>query len=193
MVDAGLNAFQILQNELLAREGNRQTMGLGFRLAIIEDKIGNAEATAKNGRVWKLNHALVPLKCLTPDARRRAETERRRLAKIKGADRRKDEKDPVKHMRDNEIWEVCRCFPRTLLEFKELQFHPADVQECMDFYFVRAYDADMRAVDLDSLADVEDNMEACMEELAMSWGLDWMKIEGLSLPPRGSRRTSTGH
>lgn len=34
----------------------------------------------------------------------------------------------------------------------------------------------------DRLRDVQYHIEACLEELAIAWGLDWFRIEGLSLP-----------
>ena len=55
----------------------------------------------------------------------------------------------------------------------------------MEFYDVPAYRLDQRLVDIDiddGLKDITMNLETCMEELAMSWGLNWHRIEGLSLP-----------
>lgn len=34
----------------------------------------------------------------------------------------------------------------------------------------------------DNLVDVKLNLEACLEELAATWGLDWFRIGGLALP-----------
>lgn len=122
MAGLGLNVYQVIQNELLAREGNRSTLGIGFRLAIIETKINNAEAISRNGRVWKLHHSITPVKALTPQARRAAKAQERRLLRLQGGDKHKDPKDPTKLIREEEVWEVCDGFPRTVLEFKELQF-----------------------------------------------------------------------
>ncbi|KAK5088121.1 hypothetical protein LTS08_004820 [Lithohypha guttulata] len=187
MAEIGLNVYQVIQNELLAREGDRQSLGLGFRLAIIEIKITNCENTARNGRIWKLNHAISPLKALTPDARRAAKAQERKLLRQRGRDSHRDPKDPTKLIRDEEIWEIAEFFPRTLLDFKELQFSPAKVRDLMEFYSVKAYTPDQRLIDIhpdDELRDVGLNLETCMEELAMCWGLNWHKIEGLALPQR---------
>lgn len=119
----GLNVFQVIQNELITREGNRSTLGLGFRLAIIEDRLRNQEARSKNGLVWRPYHAVAPITAPTPDARARVEAQKKRLMERKDAKPSKDDKDPTMHMRDDELWEVHRDFPRTVLEFKELQFH----------------------------------------------------------------------
>lgn len=122
MAELGLNIYQVIQNELITREGNRQTLGIGFRLAIIETKIDNAEAANRNGRIWKLHHSIAPIKGLTPSARKAAKAQERKLLRQQGADRHRDTKDPTKLIRDEEVWDVCEWFPRTLLEFKELQF-----------------------------------------------------------------------
>lgn len=121
-IPLGLNVYQIVQNELLTREGNRQTLGLGFRLATLETKLNNAEAIARNGRVWRPHHSITPVFALTPEARRAAKAEERRLAKLKNGDRHKDLRDPTKLVRDQEVWDVCQWFPRTVREFKALQF-----------------------------------------------------------------------
>lgn len=47
----------------------------------------------------------------------------------------------------------------------------------------------LRKVDLhrsDQLRDIRDNMETCMEELAITWGLDWHRIGGLAQSPRAT-------
>lgn len=122
MAEIGLNVFQIIQNELLSREGSRSTLGVGFRLSIIETKINNTQAADRNGRVWKLHHSLASIKALTPKARRAAKAQERKLLKQEGVDGHRDTKDPTKLVRDAEVWEVNEWFPRTVLEFKELQF-----------------------------------------------------------------------
>jgi hypothetical protein len=43
----------------------------------------------------------------------------------------------------------------------------------------------MRLIDPDS-RDVDSNIEICLEELAITWGLDFLKIGGLALPPPAS-------
>lgn len=121
-IPLGLNVYQVLQNELLAREGNRQTLGLGFRLATLESKLNNAEAVARNGRVWKLHHSITPVFALTPEARRIGRAEEKRLAKLRGSHAYKDTRDPTKLIRDEEVWGVGVGFPKTVREFKELQF-----------------------------------------------------------------------
>lgn len=123
MAELGLNVFQVIQNELLSREGTRSTLGIGFRLAIIEERLKNHDAKTKNGLVWKPLHTLSPISALTPEAREASETQRRRLLERKGAHPFKDDKDPTMLIRDDEQWLVHRDFPRTVLEFKELQFH----------------------------------------------------------------------
>lgn len=55
----------------------------------------------------------------------------------------------------------------------------------MEFYDVPAYWPDQRLIDIRpdyGLRDVSMNIETCMEELAMTLGLDWHKIDGLALP-----------
>ncbi|KIW68236.1 hypothetical protein, variant [Phialophora macrospora] len=120
----GLNIFQILQNELITREGNRSTLGLGFRLAIIEDRLKNQEARSKNGLIWRPYHSIAPISAPTPRSRTTVEAQKKRLLERKGAIPTKDDKDPTMHIRDDELWEVHRDYPRTVLEFKRLQFHP---------------------------------------------------------------------
>lgn len=68
------------------------------------------------------------------------------------------------------------------------------VRDLMEFYDVPAYTVDQRLVEIhpdDGLRDVQMNLETCLEELAMSWGLDWQKIDGLSLPASRVRNGST--
>lgn len=196
MAGLGLNVYQVIQNELITREGNRQTLGIGFRLSIIETKVDNCEAISRNGKVWKLHHALSPVKALTPAARRAAKAQERKLLRQKDRDPHRDTKDPTKLMREEEIWEVCGWFPRTLLEFKELQFKPEKVRYLMEFYDIKAYWPDQRLIDIhadDDLRDVTSNLETCMEELAMMWGLNWQRIEGLALPTNIPNGLPPGH
>lgn len=57
----------------------------------------------------------------------------------------------------------------------------------MEYYDVPAYTPDQRLIVIhpdDAQQDISMNIETCMEELAMSWGLNWHRIEGLALPPR---------
>ncbi|KAJ9604661.1 hypothetical protein H2200_010775 [Cladophialophora chaetospira] len=181
----GLNIFQIIQNELITREGNRSTLGLGFRLAIIEDRLKNQEARSKNNLIWRPHHAIAPITAPTPQARAIVEAQKKRLLDRKGANIAKDDKDPTMHMRDDELWDIHRDFPRTVLEFKELQFHPDWVRSLLDFYGVRVYRPDMRPVILDPsdhLVDIQKNLETCLEELATAWGLNWFRLGGLTLP-----------
>lgn len=123
MAEIGLNVFQVIQNELISREGNRGTLGLGFRLAIIEERMINAEAVSRNNKIWKLHHAITPITTLTPTAREASEKQKTALLNRRGANKHKDDKDPAMLPRGEERWEVHSSFPRTLLEFKELQFH----------------------------------------------------------------------
>jgi hypothetical protein len=123
MAELGLNVFQVIQNELLSREGSRSTVGLGFRLQIIEERVKNAEACAKNGQLWRMNHAIKPITALTPRARKRLEQQREKLLSRKDANKHKDDKDPTMMPRDEEVWEVHKHFPRFILDFKQLQFH----------------------------------------------------------------------
>lgn len=185
MAELGLNVYQVIQNELISREGNRQSLGVGFRLSILETKIQNIEATNHNSRIWKLHHSMSPIRALTPSARRAAAAQERKLLRQKDRDAHKDPKDPTKLIRDEEVWEVAEWFPRTLLEFKELQFEPERVRDLMEFYDVKAYRQDQRMIDVvskDGLLNVMQYLETCMEELAMAWGLNWQRIEGLRLP-----------
>ncbi|KIX08995.1 uncharacterized protein Z518_00073 [Rhinocladiella mackenziei CBS 650.93] len=190
-MEFGLNVFQVIQNELLSREGNRSTLGLGFRLAIIEERIKNHEAKTKNSHIWRPYHAIAPISALTPEAKAIVDGQKKRLLARRGANPTKDDKDPTKHMRDEELWEVHPDFPRTVLEFKELQFHRkfvsffADwVRNLLEFYNVRVYRPDMRPVitdHADHLVDIKHNLETCLEELAATWGLNWFRIGGLAL------------
>lgn len=185
MAELGLNVFQVIQNELLSREGTRSTLGIGFRLSIIEERIKNHEAKSKNGLVWKPHHSIMPISAVTPEARDMVESQRRKLLERKGARPLKDDKDPTMMIRDDETWLVHRDFPRTVLEFKELQFHPEWVRSLLKFYDVKVHRPDLRLVTLDSadaLVDIKHNLETCLEELATTWGLNWFRIGGLALP-----------
>lgn len=121
-VDLGLNIFQVVQNELLSREGSRSTLGLGFRLAVLEERLKNHESKSKNSLVWRPHHAIAPISSLTPESKRLADAERRRLLSRRGA-KAIDDKDPTMLPRHEESWEVHPDFPKTVMEFKELQFH----------------------------------------------------------------------
>ena len=122
-MDTGLNVFQVAQNVLLSREGTRSTVGLGFRLSIIEERIKNAEACARNGQLWRLHHYVKEVTALTPAARRKVEQQREKLLRRKDANRTKDDKDPTMMPRDEEVWEAHKYFPSSILEFKQLQIH----------------------------------------------------------------------
>jgi len=183
--ELGLNVFQVIQNELLSREGTRSTLGIGFRLSIIEERLKNNEAKTKNGLVWKPRHALQPISALTPEARQASESQRKKLLERKGARPSRDDKDPTMLIRDDELWLVHRDFPRTVIKFKELQFHPEMVRSLLNFYDVMVYRPDGKLVLLDrtdNLMDVKLNLETCLEELATVWGIDWFRIGGLALP-----------
>ena len=127
-MDTGLNVFQIIQNELLSREGTRSAIGLGARLTVLEERSKNSEAFAKNGLVWKLHHAVHLISAITPDKRLEIEKERQKLLSRKGANKEKDEKDPTMLPRHQELWEIHKHFPRNVLEFKQLQFHRELIQ-----------------------------------------------------------------
>ena len=122
-VDLGLNVFQVIQNELITREASRSTLGTGFRLAIIEERIKNAEAINRNGQVWRLNHAVHRVTCLTPGSRRKAEQQKEKLMSRRDAKQGKDDKDPTMMVRDVEDWECHDYFPKTVFQFKQLQTH----------------------------------------------------------------------
>src|SRR5262249_31335140 len=94
---------------------------------IIEERLKNHEAKAKNSLVWRPHHAIMPVAAPTPEARAVVEAQRKRLLERKGANPMKDDKDPTMLMRDEEFWKVHRDFPRTVLEFKKLQFHRMDL------------------------------------------------------------------
>lgn len=34
----------------------------------------------------------------------------------------------------------------------------------------------------DHLVDIQRNLETCLEELATTWGLNWLRVGGLALP-----------
>ena len=87
----GLAVLQIVQNELQSREILEGHIGSGIRLRNIEARHQNAEAIARNGRVWKSHH---------------------RLEAISTLQRRKNGA--------GEVWEAHSCFPRTVGEFKQL-------------------------------------------------------------------------
>jgi hypothetical protein len=123
MAELGLNVFQVLQNELISREGTRSTIGLGARLAVLEERLKNNEAFAKNGQTWRLHHAVHSISAVTPETRLSIEKEKQRLLNRKGASKEKDEKDPTMLPRHQELWEIHKHFPRTILEFKQLQYH----------------------------------------------------------------------
>lgn len=59
------------------------------------------------------------------------------------------------------------------------------IRDLMMFYEVPAYWEDGRLIEIhpdDRLREINMNIETCMEELAMSFGLNWHRIEGLVLP-----------
>lgn len=59
------------------------------------------------------------------------------------------------------------------------------IRDCMEFYDVPAYWEDQRLIEIhpdDRCREIRANIETCMEELAMSWGLNWHRIDGLVLP-----------
>jgi hypothetical protein len=123
MAELGLNVFQVIQNELISREGTRSTIGLGARLTVLEERLRNNEAFTKNGLIWRLNHAVHLISAVTPESRIKIEEERRKLMSRRGANKEKDEKDPTMLPRHQELWGIHKNFPRTILEFKQLQFH----------------------------------------------------------------------
>jgi hypothetical protein len=188
MAELGLNVFQVIQNELISREGNRGTLGLGSRLAILEERMLNSEAINRNGKIWKLNHAVSPITSLTPAAREKSEQARSALLNRRGAKKDKDDKDPAMLPRSDEIWEVHTNFPRSLGDFKELQFHRKNetclveayltlsladkVRSLLEFYNIKVYRPDFRLLNIDPedrSRDVSTHIETCMEELAMHW------------------------
>lgn len=60
------------------------------------------------------------------------------------------------------------------------------IRNLMEFYEVPAYWPDEKMIDIhpdDDFREIKMNIETCMEELAMSFGLNWHKIDGLALPP----------
>ena len=116
-MDLGLNVFQVLQNELISREGTRSTVGLGSRLTVLEERLKNNEAFAKNGQAWRLHHAIHAISSVTPEARLTIMKEKERLMNRRGANREKDEKDPTMLPRHQELWDIHKHFPRTILEF----------------------------------------------------------------------------
>lgn len=64
----------------------------------------------------------------------------------------------------------------------------------MEFYDVPAYWEDERLIEIhpdDKLREVSLNIETCMEELAMSFGLNWHRIDGLILPQTTSSGSGT--
>ena len=55
----------------------------------------NSRAFAKNGLVWKLQHAVHLVSAVTPEKRLEIEKERPKLLSRKGANKDIDEKDPT--------------------------------------------------------------------------------------------------
>lgn len=58
----------------------------------------------------------------------------------------------------------------------------------MEFYDVPAYWEDQRLIEIhrdDRCREIRANIETCMEELAMSFGLDWQRIGGLMVDEVG--------
>ena len=183
MAEIGLNIYQIIQNQLQSKESDRQSLGLGSRLSIIEVKLDNSAALGHNNLISRPHHSIKPLKCMTPESRRDADNARRRLLRQNNRDPHRDPKDPTIFVRDEEVWEVAPHFPRTVLAFKELQFRPDWVRELVEFYNIEAYWINaMEKVDILSIEDVSRNLETCLEELAFAWGVNWARIGGLSLP-----------
>ena len=122
-LDLGLNLFQILQNQLITREGNRSTLGLGYRLHILEVNLQNLSAKSQNARVWMPYHAVAPITGMTPASREQMLREHSRLLSHdrKGSKGDKDLRDPSKNLRELEEWKVCDGFPRTVGDFIALR------------------------------------------------------------------------
>jgi len=61
------------------------------------------------------------------------------------------------------------------------------VRSLLEHYDVRVHRFDMRPVTIDiadKLRDVQANLETCIEELAIRFGVNWFRIGGLTLPHR---------
>lgn len=59
----------------------------------------------------------------------------------------------------------------------------------MEFYDVPAYWDDEKLIEIhpeDGCKEISMNITTCMEELAMSFGLNWHRIDGLALPQMAS-------
>ena len=123
MAELGLNIFQVLQNQLITREGNRSTVGIGFRLLAIEERIKNSEALSRNGKIWRPTHLIHAISAVTPETRAAAEVSKRKLLDRRGAKKDRDEHHPAMLVREEERWAVHRHFPKTIHDFKQLQFY----------------------------------------------------------------------
>jgi hypothetical protein len=63
---------------------------------------------------------------------------------------------------------------------------PAErVRGLLEFYNVTVHRPDLSPLNLDSakaLVDIQQNLETCLEELATTWGLNWFRMNGLTMP-----------
>ena len=81
----------------------------------------------------------------------------------------------------------------SLLEFYRIKVYSSDEDKYDDSFDSASDTTSVRADkhQRHGLESVENNMDTCMEELAISWGLDWVRIGGLDLPSHPDDHSST--
>ncbi|KAH0543165.1 hypothetical protein FGG08_002510 [Glutinoglossum americanum] len=80
-------------------------------------------------------------------------------------------------------WEHHPRFPKTLIQFKHLSREPETVKDLLDYYEVLIYRDGSSSEATDAMVDnphcVQRSMQECLEELAVTFGMDLKKIGDL--------------
>jgi hypothetical protein len=167
------------RTELISREGARSTLGLGSRLAILEAQLANSIAIQRNTLLRRAHQRIHPVTAITPASRLKVEREREALLRRqkKGGKEDTKERDPTMLVRAEEKWEVCEGFPLTVAEFWALRREEGKVVRLCEYYGVKVFAPELgRPLDLRREGVMRMHMEACLEELAVAWGIDYERI-----------------
>ncbi|KAK3079981.1 hypothetical protein LTS18_003447, partial [Coniosporium uncinatum] len=195
-ISLGLNVLQVLQNELQSRETSKTGLGLGSRFQNVEERLKNLDAVSRNSRVWRPQHSVAPIAAPVKKPISRKDWEWNNGVSRKDG-RKRGEKhmlNPTADMQEFE-WKVHEFFPRTVGEFQALRHDGEGVRDLLEFYGVHPagigldvfregegnesdesyYSGETRRMRVKerrqksrlSLRDVENNVELCLEELAI--------------------------
>jgi hypothetical protein len=136
----------------------------------------------RNALLRRPNQHIHPVTAITPASRLKVEREREALLRRqkKGSSSSKDdarERDPTMLVRAEEKWEVCDGFPATVAEFWALRREEARLARLCEYYGVKVFSPETgRLLDLRRDGVVRLHAEACLEELAVAWGIDYERI-----------------